>query len=140
VKNTFLLDTDTASYIIKGTSPELDARLAKQPIDRVFISSVTRAELLFGVRRLAQAHQNVARLAKEVDHFLSTIHTLAWDDGAADAFADIRVALERGGTPIGVMDTMIAAHAMAVSATLVTNNVRHFRRVKSLTVQNWTVA
>lgn len=138
MKPTFLLDTDTASYVIKGSSAALDAHLAKQPLDRVFISSVTRAELLFGVRRLPRAHQRATKLAAEVSRFLSTVHTLPWDEAAADAFADVRVALEKIGTPIGVLDTMIAAHALSLRATLVTNNTRHFRRVKGLTVQNWT--
>jgi len=77
------------------------------------------------------------RLAAEVDQFLAAIPTLAWDALAADAFASVRASLERSGIPIGVMDTMIAAHALSTSAVLVTNNVRHFHRVKGLTVENW---
>lgn len=131
----YLLDTDTASYVIKGTSSALDAKLARQRTDSMFISSVTRAELRFGVRKLPNAH----RLAAEVDRFLAIVRTLPWDEDAADAFAEIRVILERAGTPIGVMDTMIASHALAAGAVLVSNNLRHFRRVRNLTVENWAV-
>ncbi|MGH9585133.1 MAG: type II toxin-antitoxin system VapC family toxin [Bryobacteraceae bacterium] len=128
-----MLDTDTASYAIKGTEPAIDARLRNLDVRQVCISAVTRAELRFGVRRL----RNAKRLDAEVEKFLSGIHTLAWDEVVADHFADVRADLERGGTPIGSMDTMIAAHALAIKATLVTNNVKHFRPVKGLSLENW---
>jgi tRNA(fMet)-specific endonuclease VapC len=128
-----MLDTDISSYVIKGTAPAVDARLRKLDVTTVCISAVTRAELRFGVRRLKSA----TRLAASVEMFLSGIHTLPWDEGVADQFAEVRVELERTGTPIGVMDTMIAAHAKAINAILITNNVKHFRRVKGLTVENW---
>src|SRR5258708_40121566 len=128
-----MLDSDAASYVIKGSSPALDARLRLLDVSQVCISAVTRAELRFGVRRLSGA----TRLAVELDRFLSGVHTLAWDEAAADCFAEVRTDLERGGTPIGTMDTMIAAHALATGAALVTNNVKHFRLVKGLAVENW---
>src|ERR1700722_4308152 len=124
-----MLDTDTSSYVIKGNAPNVDAHLRDLDVLQVCISAVTRAELRFGVRRLSGA----TRLAAEVEKFLSGVHTLAWDEVAADQFAEVRADLERGGTPIGSMDTMIAAHAKAINAVLVTNNVKHFRRVKGLT-------
>lgn len=130
----YLLDTDMASYVIKGASQTLDVKLSRQRPGSVFISSVTRAELRFGVRRLANAH----KLASEVARFLAAVPTLPWDERAADAFADMRAILERAGTPIGVMDTMIASHALATGAVLVSNNLRHFRRVKNLAIENWT--
>lgn len=129
-----MLDTDTASYVIKGRSPSIDNHLRNLDPGQVCISAVTRVELRFGVRRLSGA----TGLAAEVELFLSGIHTLPWDDIAADYFADVRVALERRGTPIGIMDSMIAAHARALKATLVTNNVKHFRLVKGLAVENWS--
>jgi tRNA(fMet)-specific endonuclease VapC len=129
-----MLDTNTASYVIKGTAPSVDARLRKLDVMQVCISAVTRAELRFGVHRLS----GTTRLAAEVETFLSGIHTFAWDEVAADQFAEIRAYLERVGTPIGSMDTMIAAHAKAINAVLVTNNLKHFRRVKGLAVENWS--
>jgi tRNA(fMet)-specific endonuclease VapC len=129
-----MLDTDTASYVMRGGSPAIDNRLTTLDVRQVCISAVTRAELRFGVRRLPDAKG----LAAEVERFLSGIHTLPWDEIAADHFAEVRVALERVGTPIGIMDTMIAAHARALRATLVTNNVKHFRLIKGLMVENWS--
>ena len=128
-----MLDTDISSYLIKGTTPAVDARLRKLEVMTVGISAVTRAELRFGVRRLRAA----TRLSASVELFLEGIHTLPWDEAAADQFAEVRVDLERTGTPIGVMDTMIAAHAKSIRAILVTNNVKHFRMVKGLAVENW---
>jgi tRNA(fMet)-specific endonuclease VapC len=102
-------------------------------VAQVCISAVTRAELRFGVLRIPGAK----RLAAEVEKFLRGVQTLAWDEVAADQFAEVRADLERGGTPIGSMDTMIAAHAKASKAILVTNNAQHFRLVKGLTIENW---
>src|SRR5215469_7636329 len=123
-----MLDTNTASYVIRGNAPAIDARLRKLDVMQVCISAITRAELFFGVRRLS----SVIRLAAEVEGFLSGVHTLAWDELAADQFTEVRADLERAGTPIGSMDTMIAAHAKAIDALLVTNNMKNFRRVKGL--------
>jgi tRNA(fMet)-specific endonuclease VapC len=75
----YMLDTDTASYVIKGKIPALDVRLADVPPEDVCISSVTREELLYGVRRRPGAH----RLARVVDQFLVTVQSLPWDDAAA---------------------------------------------------------
>ncbi len=128
----FMLDTDTASYIIKGNAPAIDARLRLLKIRQVCISAISRAELRFGVQRSGSR-----RLAAEVERFLNGVYTLPWDEAAADRFAEVRADLERTGTPIGIMDTMIAAHAKAIQATLVTNNVKHFRLVKDLPIENW---
>jgi len=129
----YMLDTDVSSYVIKGNSPNIDAHLRDLDVLQVCISAITRAELRFGVRRLRRA----TRLAAEVETFLSGVHTLPWDEAAADQFAEVRADLERVGTPIGSMDTMIAAHAKALDAVLVTNNVKHFGMVKGLAIANW---
>jgi len=129
-----MLDTDTASYVIDKSEPAIDARLQALDREQVCISAITRAELQFGARRLPKA----IRLHAGVDRFLANIPTLAWDEAAADCFADVKAELERKGTPIGDLDTMIAAHAHAAGAILVTNNVKHFRRVKGLAIENWT--
>lgn len=128
-----MLDTDTSSYVIKGNSPKIDAHLRGLDVLQVCISAITRTELRFGVRKLRRA----TRLAAEVETFLSGVHTLPWDEAAADQFAEVRADLERVGTPIGSMDTMIAAHAKALDAILVTNNVKHFGMVKGLAIANW---
>jgi tRNA(fMet)-specific endonuclease VapC len=129
-----LLDTDTASYVIKARSPAIEARLAAIPPDRVCVSAVTRAELLYGLKRLPAAH----RLQAGVRQFLKIVRVPAWDADAADHYAEIRHQLTAAGRPIGELDMMIAAHALAMGAVLVTNNTRHFQRIAApLAMTNW---
>lgn len=129
-----LLDTDTASFVIKGRSPAIEAQLAAIPPDRVCVSAVTRAELMYGLKRLPASH----RLHVGVRQFLKIVRVLAWDADAADYYADIRHQLTTTGQPIGEMDMMIAAHALAIGAVLVTNNTRHFERIAApLAMVNW---
>src|SRR5713226_3107696 len=129
-----LLDTDTASFVIKGRSPEIEAKLAAVPPDRVCVSAVTRAELMYGLKRLPPSH----RLHVGVRQFFRIVRVLAWDAEAADWYAEIRHQLTTTGQPIGEMDMMIAAHALSVGAILVTNNIRHFGRIAApLAVDNW---
>lgn len=130
----YLLDTDTASFIVKGRSPEVEARLADIPPDRVCMSAVTRAELMYGLKRIAPDH----RLQLGVRAFFQIVRVLAWGADAADQYAEIRHQLTRAGQTIGDMDMMIAAHALAVGAVLVTNNTRHFARIAApLMLANW---
>lgn len=129
-----MLDTDTASYIIKGQSAAIEKKLAAVPPSDICISSVTRAELIYGLKHLPPSH----RLHLGVQRFLKIVRILPWDGDAADFYAEIRHQLVKSGQPIGEMDMMIAAHALASSATLVTNNQRHFKRIKlPLLLANW---
>ncbi|HEY1935949.1 MAG TPA: PIN domain-containing protein [Acetobacteraceae bacterium] len=129
-----MLDTDIASYTIKRHSPAVAARLAELPPSSVCISAVTRAELQYGLRRIPPGH----RLHLVVQRFLRIVRTLAWNGDAADHYADIRHQLLRSGQPIGELDMMIAAHAIAAQAILVTNNMRHFGRISTpLAMENW---
>jgi len=129
----YLLDTDTASYAIRGSFPMLDAKLATVAPRDMAISVITRAELLFGLEKRG----NPRGLARVVHAFLDRMTILPWDNAAADAFAKLRAQLERQGTPIGLADTMIGAHALALKAALVTNNQKHFQNVKGLVLENW---
>lgn len=130
----YMLDTDIASYVIKGRSPALEARLASVPPDRVCISAVTRAELLYGLKRLPPEH----RLHIAVHQFLKIVRCLPWDADAADHHADLRHRLVTKGQAIGEMDMMIAAHAISTGAVLVSNNRRHFARIKApLLLEDW---
>ncbi len=128
-----MLDTNTASYIIKGNLPLVRKRLVKVPMAQVAISVVTEAELLFGVIRRPEA----TRLRTAVEEFLLRVEVLPWDSDAARTYAEIRAALERQGTMLGNLDLMIAAQAVAAPAVLVTND-RGFRRVKGLKIEDWT--
>jgi tRNA(fMet)-specific endonuclease VapC len=130
-----MLDTDIASYLIKdyGGAHVLGKLDALRP-GEVCVSAMTRAELLFGLRKLPSQH----RLHIGVKKFLSTVQVLAWPPEAAEFYAEIRHELTRTGNSIGEMDMLIAAHAIAVDAVLVTNNVRHFKRIKlPLMMKNW---
>lgn len=129
-----LIDTDIASYLIKGRFPTVDARFVKADASRICISAVTQSELLFGLKALDPGH----RLQLTVRRFLRDTRILPWDEEAAEVHADIRHQLVSGGTVIGEMDMMIAAHAMSIGAVLITNNVRHYSRLSpALTIENW---
>jgi tRNA(fMet)-specific endonuclease VapC len=129
----YLLDTNTASYIIKGNVPRVRERLLKVPMSQVLISAVTEAELLFGAARKREA----VRLKTAIDEFLLRVDSLPWDSNAARRYADVRAAFEIAGTPMGNLDMMIAAQALAEEAVLVTND-RSFRRLKELRIEDWT--
>ena len=129
----YLLDTNTASFAIKGTVPRVRQHLIRTPMRQLAVSAVTQAELLFGVERRPQA----TRLKQVVEEFLKRVEVLAWDSPAAAAYAALRADLERAGRPIGNMDLMIAAHALATGAVLVSND-RVFRRVRGLRVEDWS--
>jgi tRNA(fMet)-specific endonuclease VapC len=129
-----LVDTDTASYFINGRHPSVDARFAAVDATRICISTVTQAELLYGLKRLDPVH----RLHLTVRRFLRDTRILPWDEEAAEIHADIRHRLVSGGIAIGEMDLMIAAHAISLGAVLVTNKVRHFARLApALTIESW---
>jgi len=128
----YMLDTNVASAALKGV-PRIDARLAELGADEWCISAVTRAELRYGVALRPAA----VRLARYVDAFLQAAWTAPWDALAADQHGRVRARLRLAGTPIGDFDEMIAAHALAVGAVLVTDNTRHFERVEGLALENW---
>jgi tRNA(fMet)-specific endonuclease VapC len=130
----YMLDTDTASYIIKGKSPQVEARLAALVPAMVSISVMTRAELMYGLKRLPAEH----RLHLAVRQFLKIVRVLPWDIEASDWYVDIRHQLTTTGQPIGELDMMIAAHSLSAGAVLVTNNAQHFERIEApLIMENW---
>ncbi len=129
----YLLDTNTASYVIKGNFPRVREHLLKVPMAEVGISSVTEAELRFGVARIPGAR----KLAVAVEEFLLRLEILPWDSACARHYAELRASLEGVGEPMGNMDMMIAAQALAADAVLATHD-RVFRRVKKLRVEDWS--
>lgn len=129
----WLLDTNICIYLIKGKPQRLLDRLREQAISTIAVSSVTVAELQYGVAKSARPEQNALALAA----FLAPLGVEPFDDAAAAAYGPVRAGLERAGTPIGSMDILIAAHALALGRTVVTNNVREFDRVAGLKVENW---
>ncbi|MGA9043085.1 MAG: type II toxin-antitoxin system VapC family toxin [Terriglobales bacterium] len=129
----YLLDTNMASYVIKGNVPNVRERLLKVPMAEVGISVVTEAELRYGIARRPDA----ARLRIAVEEFLLRVEVLPWDSEAAKHYAELRADLEKKGEPMGNLDIMIAAHALAAEVVLVTHD-RGFRRVKELKIEDWT--
>lgn len=131
----YLLDTNTVSYVIRGNFPRVRERLLKIPMSQVGISVITEAELRFGLARKPEAR----KLKAVVEELLLRVEVLPWDSEAAQHYARTRAALELEGEPIGNMDLMIAAQALAAGAALVTSD-RVFQRVKGLKIQDWNKA
>jgi tRNA(fMet)-specific endonuclease VapC len=129
----YLLDTNTASYVIKGNFPRVRERLLRIPMAEVGISVVTEAELRFGVARLPEA----TTLKSVVEEFLLRVEVLPWNSEAARQYACIRAILEKEGSPMGNLDLMIAAQAVADEVVLVTHD-HVFRRLKGLRVEDWS--
>jgi tRNA(fMet)-specific endonuclease VapC len=132
--NQYLLDTNIASFIIKGNVPAVRRKLARVPMAQVSISAVTEGELRYGVAR----RQAAIKLRQIVEEFLLRVNILPWDSDAARHYAHLRAELERLGQPVGNLDMMIGAHAVAAGAILVSND-RVFARIKQLKVEDWTV-
>ncbi|HDD53650.1 MAG TPA: type II toxin-antitoxin system VapC family toxin [Thermosulfidibacter takaii] len=129
----YLLDTNICIYIIKKRPTEVLERLVSLDPEEVGVSSITVAELEYGVAKSSRPRQNREALL----NFLAPLQILAFDDQAAQHYGKIRAYLERKGQTIGAMDLLIAAHARSLSLTLVTNNEKEFSRVPGLTVENW---
>jgi tRNA(fMet)-specific endonuclease VapC len=126
----YLLDTDTCIYVINVRPSSLLDRFLAQESDGIGVSAVTVGELCFGVRKSA-SRRNLSALEK----VLAPLEVADFDRDAAIAYGELRAVLARKGTPIGPLDTQIAAHALAL--TLVSNNVREFKRVPKLRLENW---
>ena len=130
----YMLDTDTCSYIMRRSPDAVLKRLAKVPVSDVCISVITKSELLFGVEVSPKRRQDEAALAA----FLRYVEVLDFPDLASSHYAKIRADLKTRGAMIGANDLLIAAHARSLSLTLITNNTREFRRVRHLSLDNWT--
>ncbi|MEM7244094.1 MAG: type II toxin-antitoxin system VapC family toxin [Acidobacteriota bacterium] len=131
---TYLLDTDTCSYIMKRTHPTLLDRIREFAPGELKLSSISVYELEYGVRR-SNRHEQLTRV---VEGFLANVEVLPLDAAAALEAGAIRAELAAAGSPIGAYDLLIAGHCRALGATLITNNVREFSRVDALTVESWT--
>lgn len=130
----FMLDANTALCIITGHPVAVRERLCAVPMSSVCISTITQAELLFGVEQFPEN----PGIWKAVREFLLRVDILPWDCGAAQKYAQLRTACERDGTPMAVADMLIAAHSVAAGAVLVTSN-RSFYGVKEhLSLSDWT--
>jgi tRNA(fMet)-specific endonuclease VapC len=129
-----MLDTNTVSYILKGTYANVSARLARVPMEQLAISAVTEGELIYGLERKPHA----TTLRQLVEAFLLHVAVLPWNSVAARQYGAVRAELEKQGKPMGNLDTMIGSHALAVGAVMVTHDDA-FQRIRGLAVQDWTV-
>lgn len=132
----YMLDTDTCIFLLRGASPTLAQRLQAVPLQQQVMSAVSFAELNYGVQASAarQRKHNQAVL----DSLALYLAVLDWPREAAQHYARIRHDLKKRGAQLGSADLMIAAHALTIDATVVTNNTKDFGRVKGLAVENWT--
>jgi tRNA(fMet)-specific endonuclease VapC len=128
----YMLDTNICIYVIRQRpSHVLKAFMEHAPLG-LGISSITAAELWFGVEKTGSE-----RNRKALKQFLEPLEIAPFDEKASKAYGSVRAELENGGTPIGPLDTQIAAHAIALKAILVSNNTREFARVSGLRLANW---
>jgi tRNA(fMet)-specific endonuclease VapC len=129
----YMLDTNICIYLIKQKPIKVLNKLRKINPDDVCISSITLSELEYGIQKSNYPERNKLALTE----FLIPLTILSYDELAADEYGKIRAYLEKQGKIIGSMDMLIAAHALSLNLTLVTNNTKEFERIKSLKIDNW---
>ena len=128
----YLLDTDICAYILSDRRQDTAAQFARVRPGDIAVSSISLAELAFGAFKSGSA-----RNQERLQVFISPLTVVSFDSDAAMVYGDLRNKLQRAGTPIGPMDMLIASQALALDLTLVTNNVREFKRVSALRIENW---
>ena len=131
----YMLDTDICIYIIKRKPLRVLERLESIQPDQLSLSAITFAELMNGAKKSQRVEANVSRL----NALGEILEICSFDQQAAVAYGDVRSSLEKRGEVIGPHDLLIAAHALSLDQTLVTNNEREFKRVEGLKVDNWAV-
>ena len=129
----YMLDTDICSYIIRMRPLSVLEKFKSLKTSDLCISVITQAELVYGVERSSSKRINHSI----VEDFTSRLIIFDWDREAAKSYGYLRASMEEKGKNIGNMDLMIAAHALCIEATIVTNNTRHFNMVDGLMVENW---
>src|SRR5579863_3311640 len=129
----YMLDTDTCSYIMRGSVEAVVRRLRQTPIQDVCVSAITKAELLYGAAVSSRPLDNEVAAAA----FLRRVVALDFPEAAATSYATVRADLRKRGLMIGANDLIIAAHALFLNLTLVTNNTAEFGRVEGLMLENW---
>ena len=129
----FMLDTNTCVDLIRRRDARILRKMQRLRPDDLCVSSVTLSELEYGAAKSADPGKNRLALAK----FMTPLSVVPYDDAVAPVYGQVRADLERAGTPIGPLDTMIAAHALSLGLIVVTDNEREFCRVSGLRIQNW---
>jgi tRNA(fMet)-specific endonuclease VapC len=129
----FLLDTNICIYLLKNNPPHVRSRIKALRFGDLTISSITLAELYFGAAKSSNPDKNL----KALQGLIGAIIPLPFDEQCAYQFGLLRANLEKRGNPIGPYDMLIAAQALSTRSILVTNNVREFRRIPDLEIENW---
>ena len=127
-----LLDTNTCIYIINNRPPNVLEKFRKYKAGEVGISSIAASELAYGVAKSGSLKNRTA-----LEMFLAPMQILPFDSQCLWFYADLRASLEKQGLSIGPMDSLIAAQALSIDGTLVTNNIKEFMRVPKLKLENW---
>ncbi len=130
---TYMLDTNICIYVMRKKPEKVLQRFRDELNDGICISSITLAELEYGMKHSSNPLKNEQALLR----FLVPLSVLPFGTAAASEYGEIRAYLQSLGTPIGPLDMLIASHARAEGMILVTNNVREFERVPNLELENW---
>lgn len=130
---TYLLDTNTCINYLNGKSEKIRNNLESKQPEEIMVCAVVKAELFYGALKSGRPEENLEKVHKFLDRFVS----LPFDDTTAEKYGEIRVDLEKAGTPIGPNDLLIAAIAAVNNSILVTHNTREFRRVRKLKIEDW---
>jgi tRNA(fMet)-specific endonuclease VapC len=128
----YMLDTNICIYVIKNRPARLRDRF-NDFADQLCVSVITLAELIYGAEKSARPHENLA----VVEQFCARLDVLPFAERAASHYGQLWAELERAGQPIGIHDMMIGGHACSEGLTVVSNNVREFRRMPGLRLENW---
>jgi len=131
----FMLDTNTCIYLIKQKPPSVLKHLKEHSTGDIGISSITLAELHYGVGK----SQHVQKNREALSEFFLPLEIADFDEKASQTYGTVRATLEKAGKPIGSMDMLIGSHALSLGVTLVTNNTKEFKRIRNLKVVDWSV-
>jgi len=129
----YMLDTNICVYLIKHNPLQVRAQFEKRQPGDILLSSIVLAELMYGISKSQHKERNLVAL----EMFLMPLEVVPFDEHVAGVYGDIRAGLERSGQVIGGNDLFIAAHALSLNVTLVSNNLKEFTRVPGLRLENW---
>jgi tRNA(fMet)-specific endonuclease VapC len=130
----YMLDTNICIYLIKQKPAKVLRHFKTHSVGDIGISSITLAELRFGMEKSQQVEKN----RQALNEFIMPLEIADFDEKAAESYRKVRALLEKEGRPIGSMDMLIGAHALSLGVTLVTNNTSEFKRIKNLKLADWS--
>ena len=129
----YLLDTNTCIYFLNRSSERIVSQFKKYSPSEILLSSITVAELFYGAEKSKARKKNWA----VVEEFVSNFNIVPFDEKSCQTYAKTRASLEKSGLPIGPMDLLIASISIANNYILVTNNIKEFKRIKGIKLENW---